>query len=877
MRQLQQTTQSVAAMSDKRRRSNIISLSHISSIDDDAQRTLVDFEVYLEVSAWLAWYNHIATGSSCLDVALLPEVHTRLATCDVDFEFMMRDTQFSAINAARQLLDAYSNVLLDEMTNTSYVSNPTTSLVGTVRSMESSSMSFLSSAYNIPQIASSSTASYLNNKDLYPLFARTVPTNQGDAYAMVLYLKELNVSHVGIFYIADGYGNDFHADVVRELVASNITVLSVQYEDSAMETAIQEFATSNLKYVIAILNPGTWRNFIRYAYQYQIIGRSDYFWMFGESSLEFADPSFRLDHVTEKDLATAIHGSAIISATEPLNELFDQVLTTFSKNTTLQQQYINQHSDPFIFENYTFSTPGPSLYQYLTYDAVLALMLATCDVQQANEDLEVWDPRTAGHSLYEQLIRTEFQGLSGYVAFDPITGTRQAQNLIYGVRNVLLVSRNSSDEDFKFTSEMTSFVNLEDKQIEYQVPFVYFSNTTTPPLPLPPVEMQLNLIPTAILAFGWALCGFVIFVSIFWIIWTLRYRNKDVVKAAQPIFLCQICIGTLIIASAIIPMSLQEPISKRGLDIACMATPWLISMGFVTTFSALFTKTWRLNKLFQNSRNMRRVVIRPRHVILPLIVIMMINFIVMLAWTIDAPQIWQRIGVTNYDKFGRSIETFGHCEPSNRRRSKLYLSVIVAIDLSLLVFSNYQAYLARALPSEFSESSHIAIAMASMLEICILVIPLLFLKSTDPSIDFVIRSLMASVTSLSILIPIFLPKFIRLNSRQRFSATHGMSPRRSKIYISGVQTGIREDSSDLNRFESGVAQVEDGTPMPSPPKNQTGSIKVFRNESYFEERQAASSKASRNESYLEERQAAISENVITKSAKPVTRSTISAS
>lgn len=302
----------------------------------------------------------------------------------------------------------------------------------------------------------------------------------------------------------------------------------------------------------------------------------------------------------------------------------------------------------------------------------------------------------------------------------------------------------------------------------------------------------MNLIPTAILAFGLSLCGLVIVTSIFWMIWTLRYRDKVVVKASQPIFLFQICVGTLIITSAIIPMSMQEPISKRGLDIACMATPWLISMGFVTTFSALFTKTWRLNKLFRNSRNMRRVVIRPRHVILPLIVLMIINFVVMLAWTIDAPQIWQRNNVANYDTFGRSIETVGRCEPSNKRRSTVYLIILVAIDLSVLVFSNYQAYLARILPTEFSESSHIAIAMASMLEICILGIPLVLLTSPDPSIDFVIRSLLASVTSLSILMPLFLPKFLRQNSRQRFSATHGTEPRRSKIYVVGVNPQVVE-------------------------------------------------------------------------------------
>ena len=799
--------------SSKTRRSDIISLSHISTVSDDSKRVLVDFEVDVEVSAWLAWY-HVATGS--FD-ALIPEVHNRLASCDVDFNLTMRDTQFSAINAAGQFLEAYKNIVQDDEANGT---NQSISLIGTVRSVESSAMSFLSSVYNIPQIASSSTATFLNNKDAYPLFARTVPTNQGDASAIVLYLKNLNASHVGVFYIADGYGNDFHADVARELVASNITVLSIQYDDFAIEKAIKEFATSNFKYVIAIFNPGTWKTFIRYAIESQIIGRPDYFWVFTEASLEFADPSFILDAATEKDLASALHGSAIISATEPLNEIFDQHLTAFSENITMQQEFINQHVEPFIFDNYTFSTSGASLYQYLSYDAALALMLAKCDVTQQSDE----NSFLAGRLWYEQLLRTEFQGVSGHVSFDPTTGTRQAQSILYGVRNVLLMDHDASSEYFRFTSGITTSINLQDERLDHRVPFVYSSNTTLPPLTLPPVEMNLNLITTAILAFGWSLCGFVLFVSMFWMVWTLHYRNRDVVKASQPIFLCQICIGTFLITSAIIPMSFQEPINQRALDVACMATPWLVSMGFVTAFSALFTKTWRLNKLFRNSRNMRRVVIRPRHVVLPLIVLISINFAVMLAWTIDAPLIWQRSAVANFDTFGRSIESVGRCAPSNHSRATVYLALIIVIDLSVLIFSNYQAYLARSLPTDFSESTYIAIAMASMLEICFLAAPLLFFTSSEPSVEFVIRSLLASVTSLSILIPIFLPKYIRQNTRQRLSAANdGRSPRRSQIFIS-AQSSMFSESMLCNA----VSEAEYSSP-------RRGTVKISRNEAYFDD------------------------------------------
>ena len=50
--------------------------------------------------------------------------------------------------------------------------------------------------------------------------------------------------------------------------------------------------------------------------------------------------------------------------------------------------------------------------------------------------------------------------------------------------------------------------------------------------------------------------------------------------------------------SAIIPLSLDdEVLSQRGASMACMAVPWLFSVGYVLSFTALFSKTWRINKV----------------------------------------------------------------------------------------------------------------------------------------------------------------------------------------------------------------------------------------------------------------------------------------
>lgn len=858
----------VARRTQKRGVCNMLSLLPTTNVDLDGNRTIVDFRVYNEVSTWLAWY-HVSTGMNPLS----PEIQQRLDPCNVEFRLRMRDSRFSVLNAAREFLASFegdfapdtpnntsssssssnndSNTLLDDLEQlVEPISTMPSVLIGAARSAVSTVLSFLSAAYGIPQVSSSSTAAYLDNKGTHPLFGRTVPTNKGDSKAMTAYFKNhLEASHVGILYIGDDYGTNFHADLVKEMVAAQIEVFSVRFDDTTIESAIQQLTQSDMRYIVAILNPSTWKVLIREAASMGILGQPDYFWLLSESSLEMVAPTFELDRDEESDLALALHGTGILSLTVPNHDAFDQAMIDFTMDEQMQQQYIDQHAEPEMFDNFNFSSTGRSIYQYLSYDAVTALAIAICEAPdgEAGEDAVV-----AGQRIYKQLLITEFEGASGYVSFEPETGTRRSENLIYLVQNLQLSDNSSSVEAHRFSSDVTALVNFNNplSPIESQIPFLYASNSTTPPLALPPLEVDMNLVSVGVRVFGLALCAMVMLMSVWWMVWTIINRKKDVVRASQPIFLCQLCVGTIITASAIIPMSLQEPFDVHGLDIACMSVHWLISVGFVTSFSALFSKTWRLNKLFKHGRGMRRVIVRPHDVALPFCVLMTINLIVLILWTINAPVMWERVPSKNYDQFGRSVESVGFCQTDSDNHGVVYLVLSVVVNMSVLIFTIYQAYLARNLPTEFSESSYIAVAMASLLEVLMLGMPLLFLGSEEPAASFFIRSVLVFLACLSILLPIFLPKFIQRNVNQRFqeaqiAATGLVSTPRLRIDMVGSGVSGRPNSASFtgnalgdrqSRVSLGSAEMSLSSSI-----NMTGTTRIRRNEEYFKERNGSNS------------------------------------
>ena len=125
-------------------------------------------------------------------------------------------------------------------------------------------------------------------------------------------------------------------------------------------------------------------------------------------------------------------------------------------------------------------------------------------------------------------------------------------------------------------------------------------------------EASCTVVPTedqTYIASGLLAVGIILFCvqSIFSIscaAWTMYNRQSRVVMASQPVFLCVFCFGAFVMGSAIIPSGIQgkyryaqdpttgeltddpNPDIER-VDAACMALPWLFSIGFSILFSAL--------------------------------------------------------------------------------------------------------------------------------------------------------------------------------------------------------------------------------------------------------------------------------------------------
>ena len=138
-----------------------------------------------------------------------------------------------------------------------------------------------------------------------------------------------------------------------------------------------------------------------------------------------------------------------------------------------------------------------------------------------------------------------------------------------------------------------------------------------------------------------------------------KKRKSRQVQAAQPMFLNLVLFGCMLSTSSILVTAQQAAPESDDLP-PCALFPWLYTLGFSITFGTLFTKIWRVWKLFRGAVELQRVVITPKYTLSVILTVTSVGFIICLVWTIVDPLTWQRT-VIREDKFGEPLESVAKC------------------------------------------------------------------------------------------------------------------------------------------------------------------------------------------------------------------------
>ncbi|CAB9503390.1 acid type B receptor subunit 2 [Seminavis robusta] len=240
-------------------------------------------------------------------------------------------------------------------------------------------------------------------------------------------------------------------------------------------------------------------------------------------------------------------------------------------------------------------------------------------------------------------------------------------------------------------------------------------------------------------------------------IWLYYFRNTAQVRYSQPFFLLLVLFGCLVSSSTIAALMQQD----HNTTPKCMAGVWLYSVGFAITFGTLMAKVLRVYMLFAtgtrdkrtrtNTDSPRFSFVSFQDTLLVIGMVLSIDIAILLAWQFTDPLAWTRT-IIRADQFGEPLESEGYCTCDSW---KLFGGLIASFHIILMATACYLSYLSREIPSRFSVSRMVSIAMVSNFQIFVVGVPVLVLLGTDPQASFLLRSLMIFVNDLGVVLLIF--------------------------------------------------------------------------------------------------------------------------
>jgi len=229
--------------------------------------------------------------------------------------------------------------LLSEELHKRGVPYEASAVMGAVRSAVSIPLAVVNSVRKVPQVSYASTSTTLDNRDTYPMFGRVIPSNEGDAKAVMDYYRGVGVTHLGILYVRDAYGSAFRAALEESAASYGIetriaTIPGFGSEggndiEAAVASAVKGLRATGYRYFIGVIFGPHFKPLVRAATKAGIMGRGHH-WIFADGINE--DAMTGLSAKAGTPLAEAIHGLGLLSTGSALSSgHFDRFVEAFDE------------------------------------------------------------------------------------------------------------------------------------------------------------------------------------------------------------------------------------------------------------------------------------------------------------------------------------------------------------------------------------------------------------------------------------------------------------------------------------------------------------------------------------------------------------------
>ena len=247
---------------------------------------------------------------------------------------------------------------------------------------------------------------------------------------------------------------------------------------------------------------------------------------------------------------------------------------------------------------------------------------------------------------------------------------------------------------------------------------------------------------SAIIMISIVAIGIIVTVVIF--ILVVKNRTALVIRRSSPLFLYFMLIGILISFVSVLTY-IGEP-----KEITCMIRPIILVLAFCLAFIALFLKTFRIKVIFDKSD----VKVQDKHLIMYGSIILVIELVIVGVWTV-------------LDKMKPTVTYvnpkmhYYTCSNTGKIGSYLQLALLI-INAITLLYGCYLAVKVKNVYSDYNESKVIGLSIYGIMTCMVIQLIVSAFDSLGLTVIFIVQSLMIILSSVILLLFMFIPKFWKL-------------------------------------------------------------------------------------------------------------------
>ncbi|CAH1774696.1 unnamed protein product, partial [Owenia fusiformis] len=325
------------------------------------------------------------------------------------------------------------------------------------------------------------------------------------------------------------------------------------------------------------------------------------------------------------------------------------------------------------------------------------------------EDFEYRDKRM-GDVFFRMMANTFFEGVSGPVLFDS-NGDRRGLTQIEQLQNGLetTVAIYNPRQQGKQTIRWYNKINWIGD---------------TPPSDSMKQKMVPRVISFALLLCMSACACLGIILTIGFIIFNVKYRDHRFIKMSSPNLNNVILAGALLAFGSIIFGGIDIGlVEEHDVLLMCKIHIWLLALGFSLAFGAMFSKTWRVHKIFTNKKMHR---------------------------TLDPDDDNQML-----------IPQTLFCESEHMW---YFSGVLCAVKGILLMFGAFLAYETRKVRvPALNDSKFIGISVYNVVVLCMIGVPIVLIMKDKVDVTYALISTFTFFATATTLCLVFIPKILNRN------------------------------------------------------------------------------------------------------------------